>query len=283
MRVLIFGTYDTSTHPRVATIAEGMRARGSDVAECNAPLGFDTAARVDMLAHPWRAPALLARLARRWATLARTARRMPAPDAVVVGYLGHFDIHLARLIFRRVPIVLDHLVGASDTARDRRLDGGPRQALLRMIDSAALRAADVIVVDTDEHLAALPQRHRARAVVVPVPYSHSAQALGWQADTGDPGSLIGGWFMGPDPTGQASVEYFGPHRLTTAVENLDALWGGKSRSVGLSRGQLDADLAYWRPAAVVAVSSPGSRLGQLLTSLFGRPDVQVGGVLAWRR
>ena len=168
MRVLIFGTYDASTHPRVATIAEGMRAGGADVAECNAPLGLDTAARVDMLAHPWRAPALLARLARRWATLARTARRMPAPDVVIVGYLGHFDIHLARLIFRRAPIVLDHLVGASDTARDRRLDGGPRRALLRMIDSAALRAADVIVVDTDEHLAVLPQRHRARAVVVPV-------------------------------------------------------------------------------------------------------------------
>jgi glycosyltransferase involved in cell wall biosynthesis len=40
--------------------------------------------------------------------------------------------------------------------------------LLQMIDSAALRAADVIVVDTDEHLAALPPRYRARAVVVPV-------------------------------------------------------------------------------------------------------------------
>ena len=61
MRVLLFGTYDTSTHPRVATIAEGLRARGADVAECNAPLGLDTAARVDMLAHPWRAPPLLAR------------------------------------------------------------------------------------------------------------------------------------------------------------------------------------------------------------------------------
>jgi glycosyltransferase involved in cell wall biosynthesis len=168
MRVLLFGTYDTAMHPRVATIAEGLRARGADVAECNAPLGLDTAARVDMLARPWRAPALLARLARRWATLAAAARRMPAPDAVVVGYLGHFDVHLARLLFRRVPVVLDHLVGASDTARDRRLDGGLRQIVLGLIDSAALRAADIVVVDTDEHLAALPPRYRSRAVVVPV-------------------------------------------------------------------------------------------------------------------
>ncbi len=168
MRALVFGTYDTSMHPRVAIIADGLRAAGLDVAECNAPLGLDTAARVDMLARPWRAPALLGRLASRWVSLARAARRQPRPDVVVVGYLGHFDVHLARILFRRTPIVLDHLVGASDTGRDRRLDGGPRQAVLRLIDAAALRAADVIVVDTDEHLAALPARYRARAVVVPV-------------------------------------------------------------------------------------------------------------------
>jgi SAM-dependent methyltransferase/glycosyltransferase involved in cell wall biosynthesis len=168
MRVLLFGTYDTATHPRVATIAEGLAASGLDVAQCNAPLGLDTAARVDMLARPWTAPLLLLRLARRWSTLAAAARRLPRPDVVVVGYLGHFDVHLARLVFRGVPIVLDHLVGASDTGRDRRLDGGPRQALLRLIDAAALAAASIIVVDTDEHRAALPARHRGRAVVVPV-------------------------------------------------------------------------------------------------------------------
>jgi glycosyltransferase involved in cell wall biosynthesis len=168
MRILLFGTYDTSLHPRIATIAEGLRAHGIDVAECNAPLGLDTAARVDLLAHPWRVPALLGRLAWRWATLARAASQMPAPDVVLVGYLGHFDVHLARLLFRRVPVVLDHLTGASDTARDRRLGGFVRQVLLKTIDAGALRAADIVVVDTEEHLARLPERHRARAVVVPV-------------------------------------------------------------------------------------------------------------------
>jgi glycosyltransferase involved in cell wall biosynthesis len=170
MRAMIFGTYDTTMHPRIATIAEGLAARGYEVAECNFPLGLSTADRVDMLAKPWKAGALVARLASRWTSLALQAKRMPKPDVVVVGYLGHFDVRLARLLFRRgsVPIVLDHLVGASDTAKDRRLDGGPRQQVLRLIDSGALKAADVIVVDTEEHLEALPPEHRARAVVVPV-------------------------------------------------------------------------------------------------------------------
>jgi glycosyltransferase involved in cell wall biosynthesis len=172
MRAMIFGTYDTAMHPRIATIAEGLAARGYEVTECNFPLGLSTADRVDMLAKPWKAVGLVTRLVSRWTSLALKAKRpgRGRPDLVVVGYLGHFDVRLARLLFRRgkTPIVLDHLVGASDTARDRRLDGGPRQILLRMIDSGALRAADVIVVDTQEHLDALPPEHRDRAVVVPV-------------------------------------------------------------------------------------------------------------------
>ena len=170
MRAMIFGTYDTTMHPRIATIAEGLAARGYEVSECNFPLGLSTADRVDMLAKPWKAGALVARLASRWTSLAFAAKRGPKPDVVVVGYLGHFDVRLARLLFRRgkTPIVLDHLVGASDTAKDRRLDGGPRQQVLRLIDSGALKAADIIVVDTEEHLEALPPEHRSRAVVVPV-------------------------------------------------------------------------------------------------------------------
>ncbi len=196
MRITVFGTYDTAMHPRIATIAEGLAARGFDVAECNVPLGLDTAARVDMLARPWRAAALPLRLARRWAALTRMARRMPRPDVVVVGYLGHFDVHLARLLFRRgrVPVILDHLVGASDTGRDRRLDGGIRQVLLRMIDAAALRAADIIVVDTAEHLLALPERHQSRAVVVAVgaPTAwHQAGDAGVRAGTPADGAARG--------------------------------------------------------------------------------------------
>jgi glycosyltransferase involved in cell wall biosynthesis len=170
MRIIIFGTYDASMHPRIASISEGLAARGFDVAECNIPLGLDTAARVDMLARPWKVGGLAARLGRRWLGLARMARLMGPPDAVVVGYLGHFDVHLARLLYRRgrVPLVLDHLVSASGTAKDRRLDGGPRQKVLKLIDSAALRAADVVVVDTDEHLEPLPERYKSKAVVVPV-------------------------------------------------------------------------------------------------------------------
>ena len=197
MRVTVFGTYDTSMHPRVATIAEGLAARGFDVAECNAPLGLDTAARVETLAKPWTAGRLAVRLARRWLTLARMAHRTgrdDRPDVVLVGYLGHFDVHLARLLYRRgrVRLVLDHLVSASGTATDRRLDGGPRQQLLKLIDTAALSAADVVVVDTEEHRAALSARYRPKSVVVVVGAPGPWHAAGREATAGADGTALPG-------------------------------------------------------------------------------------------
>lgn len=170
MRVLFFGTYDASAHPRVAVLRDGLRDRGATVVECNAPLGLSTAARVGMLRNPLLLPRLAWRLARCWWRLWRRARAFrragQRPDAVVVGYLGHFDVLLARRLFPDVPVVLDHLVGASDTAADRGVRTGLRQRLLRRLDDAALGAADVVVVDTEEHREALPVAARRRAVVV---------------------------------------------------------------------------------------------------------------------
>ena len=180
MRLLFFGTYDAGAHPRVAVLRDGLRAHGNTVLECNVPLGLSTAQRVAMLRTPWTLPLLGLRLARCWTTLAVRSRRWRRtyadsdndidtwPDAVVVGYLGHFDVLLARRLFPHVPIVLDHLVGGADTAGDRGVSGGLRSRLLRRLDAAALGSADLVVVDTDEHRTALNLRHRARALVVAV-------------------------------------------------------------------------------------------------------------------
>jgi glycosyltransferase involved in cell wall biosynthesis len=171
MRLLAFGTYDTSVHPRFGVLLDGLRALGDDVGEVNLPLGIDTAARVDMLRRPWRLPQLLSRLLARWSQLAvrgRRAHRAAPPDAVLVGYLGHFDVVLARLLFPRSRIVLDHLIFAADTAQDRNAGGRVTHRLLRALDQVALRSADIIVLDTAEHAAMVPARPDHRLVVCPV-------------------------------------------------------------------------------------------------------------------
>jgi hypothetical protein len=140
-------------------------------------------------------------------------------------------------------------------------------------------AAPALPAGWSAAFAALGLPPGARVLVVPVPTAILTDALRWQADTGEPASLIGGYFNGPGPAGQAYVDGNGP--AATAVY-LDGLWTGGSAVIAPPRSQVRADLSAWRPSAVVAVTSPGSPLGRYLVQLFGRPGVQDGSVLAWR-
>jgi len=129
----------------------------------------------------------------------------------------------------------------------------------------------------------------ARVLVVPVPDSHTPEAMRWQADTGEPASLMGGWFVGPSRAGKATTEYWtdgssNAEFVAEAGQYLDSLWGtGLLEYKRIIHTQIDTMLAYWRPTAVVAVTSPGSRLARVLSMVFGRPAFRVGQVLVWRR
>ena len=115
-----FGTYDAAAHPRVGVLSEGLREHGFRSRECNAPLGLSTAARVSMLRRPWPAAATWRGGCEPVAGCGPSARCRRAgadpPDAVVVGYLGHFDVLLARRLFPAGPSCSTTSIGASDTA-----------------------------------------------------------------------------------------------------------------------------------------------------------------------
>ena len=122
-------------------------------------------------------------------------------------------------------------------------------------------------------------------LVVPIPILRCTQAMRWQAETGQPRSLIGGYFVGPGKTGQAS---FSPGPTTLAARYLDGLWAGGSSSGSSVTVQLRADLAYWRPAAIVAVTGRGSALEHVLAGLAARPrsrspGCSYGGCSRWCR
>lgn len=170
-RVLGFGTYDVASHPRVEVLLEGLRRTpGNEVLELDEPLGLSTADRVAILKQPWRLPVLVGRLASRWSRLAAGSRRYRGshrPDALLVGYMGHFDVLLARLLYPHTTIVLDHLIFASGTARDRGEDG-VKARLLSVLDRMATHSADIVVLDTVEHAAKLDDSIADRGVIVPV-------------------------------------------------------------------------------------------------------------------
>ena len=120
----------------------------------------------------------------------------------------------------------------------------------------------------------------ARVLVVPIPTATYTEPMRWQADTALPIDLIGGYFTGPGPGGQAFID---GGVVPPAELYLNVLWSGGAFLEMPARAQMDAQLARWDPAAVVAVTGTRSGLGEYLIGLLGRPTYQVGKILAWRR
>jgi glycosyltransferase involved in cell wall biosynthesis len=123
-----------------------LRGAGVEVVERHEPVWEGTP-------NAWRAgPTTALRLAR--AEL-RLLRRQPERyDAVIVGYPGHFDLPAARRAARGAPVLFNPLVSLADTLvsdRGRFRAGSLPARALALVDRRALRAADVVVADTEQH------------------------------------------------------------------------------------------------------------------------------------
>ena len=141
----------------------------------------------------------------------------------------------------------------------------------------------------------------APVLVVPIPLATFTEPLRWQAESGEPGALVGGYFMGPAWNGQAYIDGNGtppagqylnqvwrasavtlPQVLTAeAPENASPTSGQSAATKAVTAAQMQAQVKAWRAAAVVAVATPGSGLADYLSVLLGQPAATSGDVIAW--
>jgi hypothetical protein len=94
--------------------------------------------------------------------------------------------------------------------------------------------------------------------------------------------MIGGYFIGPGPTGQATFFFQVRGQSRDVAKYLNEVYLGRH-----PRGLADAEVravigSSWRTAAIVAVTGPQSPIARLRTRLFGSPASHIGGVLSWR-
>jgi glycosyltransferase involved in cell wall biosynthesis len=158
VRVLYFGTYERR-YPRNAQVISCLRRAGVEVVERHIPLWERE--------QKWKTGVgVLPKLVLAEARLFR--RRDTEADAVIVGYPGHFDLPAARRVARGRPVVFNPLVSLVDTFvgdRGRFRAGSLPARLLSWLDRRALRAADVVVADTQANadflaeLTGLPEQH----------------------------------------------------------------------------------------------------------------------------
>jgi hypothetical protein len=131
----------------------------------------------------------------------------------------------------------------------------------------------------------------ASVLVVPMPLLTFTAPLRWQADTGMPASMYGGYYMGPTWSGQAATDGNG---LSSEAMYLNQLW---AESAGVSvatvatlpvnqiypdDAQMRAQFRGWGISAIVADTNLGSSFGHYLTGLLGKPTVTAGQILGWR-
>jgi hypothetical protein len=135
----------------------------------------------------------------------------------------------------------------------------------------------------------LPQN--APVLALPFPYGHQTDVMRWQADTGQPTAMIGGYYLGPNSKGQAAFIFDIHNERTTVERYLSDLWAGEaigddawfpSGTQPPSVAQIRGVVAGLHTAAIVAVASQGSPIARLLTRVFGAPTFRVGGVLSWK-
>lgn len=128
----------------------------------------------------------------------------------------------------------------------------------------------------------------ASTLLIPVPSGAYATPMRWQADTGQPSAMVGGYFIGPaSPDGQA---YVGGSGLAVTPQYLDYLWlasqpvnpGVVATSTPPSPGDARSWLESSGLSAVVANTTPGTPLARYLTSLLGQPAAASGAMMAWR-
>ena len=138
----------------------------------------------------------------------------------------------------------------------------------------------------------------ASVLTVPVPMSTFTEPLRWQASTGQPASLVGGYFIGPAWNGRSYIDGSG---LPGAARYLNLIWACSPASLpttvkaevpagvcqatnvkGVGPAKMRDQIKAWRVSAVVAVTTSGSVLAQYLTSLLGQPSVVISDVIAWR-
>ena len=155
MKVCYFGTYDVE-QSRNNVIIQGLRQNGVEVVECHARLWRGTADKIRSAVGGLFNPGLLCRALGSYLRLVKRYAKIGDYDVMVVGYSGHFDLFLAKLLttFSGKPLVFDALVSLTETiVEDRGLV--PRGSLLARLvylaDKYACRLADLVLLDTEAH------------------------------------------------------------------------------------------------------------------------------------
>lgn len=156
IKILYFGTYSQGEeYARNLALINGLKNLGAVVEECHTQLwpGFQ-----DKMGAVQRGLfSNLIALLKAYLRLAAGYLRSGKFDYMFVGYIGQFDVFLARAlkIFHGKPIIFDAFYSLYDTmVKDRGLysESSLMAGLLRVVDRWSVKCSNLALLDTNEHV-----------------------------------------------------------------------------------------------------------------------------------
>src|SRR3990172_11571720 len=156
--ICYFGTYSMEEgYPRNRVIIDGLKKNGVDVVECHEDLWQGTSEKLEGIKDGLAVLKKSLHIIKAYLSLIKKFKNAGNYDALIVGYAGHIDIFLAKVLnlFRKKPLIFDAFLSLYDTVvMDRKIvsQNSLKAELLWLIDHWSCRMADAVLLDTPAHV-----------------------------------------------------------------------------------------------------------------------------------
>lgn len=158
MIICYFGTYSKEEgYTRNRVIIKGLEENGIVIKECHADLWKGRLDKLSGIKYSKYTLSLIPRFIFAYISLLIKFFNIGTYDLMIVGYAGHLDIFLARILnlFRRKPLVFDAFLSLYDTAVNEfkvAKKNSWKAKAIWLIDRYSCLMADKVLLDTQAHI-----------------------------------------------------------------------------------------------------------------------------------
>jgi len=157
MKVCYFGAYEVEKDPRNTVIIKGLKKNGIEVKECNIPIWSEIRSGYKSKPGILKIIKFTPKLLLTYLKLFKKYIRIGGYDVMIVGFPGHFDMPLAKLLttVSKTPLIFDAFISLYETfVTDREFvaKNSLKATLLNILDKYSCKFADIVLVDTDQHI-----------------------------------------------------------------------------------------------------------------------------------
>jgi glycosyltransferase involved in cell wall biosynthesis len=142
-----------------------LRSAGVEIQECHVPLWHSIEDRVDAVSGGWKKPSFFLRVIKVYLNLIWKLFFKTEPfDIMIAGYPGFIDVLVAKpyCTILRKKLIWDVLMSVYQVSRERNLIEGKKKNnhFLRRFERHAANLADLLIMDTPEHVEFFSDLHK---------------------------------------------------------------------------------------------------------------------------